>query len=110
MARVAKKAPAKRGRPAKAAAKKVTAKKAPAKAAPSKAQVALDKLLTSKGFDLIAVESSGTNAFYVKKEYSHLFTILSPKLSWKPGGRFDDEISSAKIKENVSKSNFLEIK
>ncbi len=72
--------------------------------------LALDKLLTFKGFDLIAVESSGTNAFYVKKEYSHLFTILSPKLSWKPGGRFDDEISSAKIKENVSKSNFLEIK
>jgi hypothetical protein len=71
--------------------------------------LALDDLLLKKGFNLIAVDSSGTNAFYVKKKYSNLFKILSAKESWRSVGRFDNEISSKKIKENVSKSNFIEL-
>ena len=30
-------------------------------------------LLESKGFDLIAIDSSGTNAFFVKKDFEELF-------------------------------------
>jgi hypothetical protein len=72
--------------------------------------LALDELLNDKGFTLVAVDSSGTNAFYVKKKFNTLFKILSPKNSWRSVGRFDDQTSVFKIKENVSKSNFFELK
>lgn len=71
--------------------------------------LALDDLMASKGFCLITVESSGTNAFYVQKNYSKFFQILSPKKSWRSVGRFDDEESASRIRENVLKSSFLEI-
>ena len=72
--------------------------------------LALDELLNDKGFILIAVDSSGTNAFYVKKKFKNLFKILSPITSWRTVGRFDDQTSVLKIKENISKSNFIELK
>lgn len=72
--------------------------------------LAIDELMNQKGFILIAVESSGTNAFYVKKKFQHLFTTLSPEKSWRSVGRFDDKDSAERIKENVSKSNFFELK
>ena len=37
----------------------------------------------TKGFNLIAVDSSGTNAFFVKKEFASYFEILSPVKSWR---------------------------
>jgi len=72
--------------------------------------LALNELLNNKGFILIAVESSGTNAFYVKKKFENLFKTLSPKTSWRSVGRFDDVNSAERIKKNVSKSNFFELK
>ena len=72
--------------------------------------LALDELLNEKGFILIAVESSGTNAFYVKKKFKDLFKTLSPKTSWRSVGRFDDKKSAERIKKNVSKSIFFELK
>ena len=37
-------------------------------------------LLKSKNFDLVAMESSGINAFYVKKKFSKYFEILSAQI------------------------------
>ena len=51
----------------------------------------LTELLNSKGFSLIAVESSGTNAFFVKTKYTSAFKILSPYTSFKSIGRFFNE-------------------
>ena len=45
--------------------------------------LAMHELLESKGFNLIAVDSSGTNAFFVKKEFASYFEILSPVKSWR---------------------------
>ena len=67
--------------------------------------LAIDELMNQKGFILIAVESSGTMHFMLKK-FQHLFTTLSPDKSWRSVGRFDDKDSAERIKENVSKSNF----
>ena len=72
--------------------------------------LALHELMTNKGFDLVAVESSGTNAFYVKNKYASLFKTISPITSWRSVGRFDNKNSVLNIKENISKSNFYELK
>ncbi len=66
--------------------------------------LALNDLLNSKGFSLIAVESSGTNAFYINNKLAKNFEILSPLNSFKSVGRFYNEESKKKIFDNV-KSN-----
>ena len=63
--------------------------------------LALTDLLSSKGFSLIAVESSGTNAFYVNNKFSKNFEILSPLKSYKSVGRFYNEQTKKKIFENI---------
>jgi len=65
--------------------------------------------LESKGFNLVAVESSGTNAFFVKKEFSNYFEVLSPIKSWRSVGRFENEISAQKIRENIKNFKFIEL-
>ena len=60
--------------------------------------LALHDLLDSKGFNLVAVESAGTNAFFVKKEFSRYFEILSPIKSWRSVGRFENERTNRKFK------------
>ena len=71
--------------------------------------LALHDLLVSKEFCLVAIESSGSNAFFVKKEFAKHFEILSPVKSWRPGGRFDTESDKQRMKENVKNSKFIEI-
>ena len=66
--------------------------------------LALNDLLNSKGFSLIAVESSGTNAFYINNKLAKNFEILSPLNSFKSVGRFYNEESKKKIFDNI-KSN-----
>ncbi len=68
--------------------------------------LSLTELLNSKGFDLIAVDSSGTNAFYVKKEFSNKFEILSPIKSWKFANRFLTEEQSEIIKKEMKNFKF----
>ena len=50
---------------------------------------AFTNLFKNKEFELIAVDSSGTNAFFINKKYSHKFEILSPKLSYKTSAYFN---------------------
>ena len=69
---------------------------------------AMNDLLNSKGFYLVAVESSGTNAFFVNKKYSNKFKILSPDECFKSVGRFYSEEKKKYIFRNVKNSNFFE--
>ena len=71
--------------------------------------LAISNLLNKKGFDLIAVESSGTNAFFVNKKFSSNFNILSVAESWKPGGRFDSEKKKREIIYNLKNFKFLNV-
>ena len=71
--------------------------------------LAMHDLLKKKGFDLIAVESSGTNAFFVKKEFSNNFEILSPIKSWKSVGRHENETQVKMIKNNMKKLKFEDV-
>lgn len=68
---------------------------------------ALDSLLSSKGFSLIAIESSGTNAFFINNNYSRIFDKLDSEKSYKSVGRFYSEERKKEIFENVKKSNAL---
>jgi hypothetical protein len=61
--------------------------------------------MDTKGFDLVAVESSGTNAFFVNKKLSNNFEILSPIKSWRSVARFQNESQAREIREIV-KNNF----
>ena len=67
-------------------------------------------LLNSKGFDLIAVDSSGTNAFYIKKEMSDNFEILSPQKSFKKATKFHSKEECIKIENYVQSCNFKDLK
>ena len=66
-------------------------------------------LMVSKGFDLIGIDSSGVNAFFVKKEFSKHFQILSPTKSFKVSNRFYTEEQIKKQYENVKKFKFVEL-
>jgi len=66
--------------------------------------LALTNLLNSKGFSLIAVESSGTNAFFVKNKLVENFKILSPITSYKSVGRFYSDENKRVIFKNVEKN------
>lgn len=65
---------------------------------------AYTELLNSKGFSLIAVESSGTNAFFVNNNFKDKFKILSPLTSYKFAGRFYNSDKKKEIFENVRKN------
>ena len=67
--------------------------------------LALTDLLDSKGFSLIAVESSGTNAFYINNKLAKNFEILSPLKSFKSVGRFYNEESKNKIFNNIENNS-----
>ncbi len=71
--------------------------------------IAISDLMNTKGFDLVAVESSGTNAFFVKKEFSNNFEILSPIKSWKSVGRHENETQVKMIKNNMKKLKFEDV-
>ena len=71
--------------------------------------IAISDLMDTKGFDLVAVESSGTNAFFVKKEFSNNFEILSPIKSWKSVGRHENETQVKMIKNNMKKLKFEDV-
>ena len=70
---------------------------------------AITELLESKGFNLIAVESSGTNAFFIKKEFANSFEVLSAIKSWKSADRHNTEDQVKIIRNSVKKFNFVEL-
>jgi hypothetical protein len=69
--------------------------------------LAINEILNSKKFHLIAVESSGTNAFFVNEEYKKNFEIISPKNSYQSVGRFYSKKRKEEIFNNVSSSKLL---
>ncbi len=70
---------------------------------------AMTSLLDSKGFNLIAIDSSGTNAFYVKKKYAGKFEILSANKSWKSVDRNNSEVQIKYIKDSVKNFEFINV-
>ena len=66
-------------------------------------------LLNLKNFDLIGIDSSGTNAFHVKKELSNPFEILSATKSFKKSLRYHSKDEVSKIENDTLKYNFLEL-
>jgi len=67
------------------------------------------ELLKSINFELIAVDSSGTNLFFVKKAFAKYFEILTPENSFKSVGRFYSEKQKLKIYENIKLKKFIEL-
>ena len=70
---------------------------------------AFTELFNSKGFDLIAIDSSGVNAFFVRKEFSNHFEILSTSKSFKASNRFYTEEQLKKQHENIKNFKFVEL-
>jgi len=71
--------------------------------------LAFHDLLKEKNFDLVAIDTSGTNAFFVARKYSYLFKILDPIKSFK----FNPYDYSEKRKNNIlsqmKKHKFLDV-
>ena len=66
-------------------------------------------LLNLKNFDLVAIDSSGTNAFYVKRNFSHQFEILSATNSYKKASRFHSKDEALKIRNYVLNCKFIDL-
>jgi len=71
--------------------------------------LAFNELMNKKGFKLISIESSGTNAFFVKNEFSNLFEILDPVKSFKSAGRLYSEEQKIKIFKDIKYFNFIDV-
>ena len=70
---------------------------------------AMTSLLKTKGFCLIAVDSSGTNAFFTKEKYADKFEILSSINSWKSVDRNNSDEQIKYIKNSVKNFEFLNL-
>lgn len=57
--------------------------------------LALNKLANKKDYYLVAIDSSGTNAFFVHGKLKDKFTILDPIKSFKKPEKYSDEDSKA---------------
>ena len=72
--------------------------------------LAFTEMLKEKNFSLVAVESSGTNAFYINNKFINNFEILSADKNFVSGGRFYNEDKKKEIFKNVKRSNlFIEV-
>ena len=66
--------------------------------------------LLKKKFDLIGIDSSGTNAFYINNNISHNFEILIPEKSFKEATKFHSESEQEIIKDYIKKKEFVNLK
>ena len=71
--------------------------------------LAFTDLMNKKEFKLIAIESSGTNAFFVQNKFSNLFEVLDPIKSFKSTGRLYSEEQKVKIYKNLRSFNFIDV-
>ena len=71
--------------------------------------LAYHDLLKSKKFDLIAIDSSGTNAFFVANEFSNLFEILDPIKSFKHNPYNYPKDKKEKIISQVKNHKFINL-
>jgi len=70
---------------------------------------AICQILIDKGFNLVAVESSGTNAFFVKNKFAINFEVLSPSKSWKAVDRHNTDQQIEFIRDSIERFNFIEL-
>ena len=66
--------------------------------------------LLKKKFDLIGIDSSGTNAFYINNNISHNFEILTPEKSFKEATKFHSKSEQEIIKDYIKKKEFVNLK
>tara|TARA_Y100000294_G_C8498023_1_gene313620 strand:- start:92 stop:967 length:876 start_codon:yes stop_codon:yes gene_type:complete len=71
--------------------------------------LAYHDLLKEKNFDLIAIDSSGTNAFFVAHQYSKFFEVLNPIKSFKFNPYQYSEDRKRKITSQVKEHNFIDL-
>lgn len=71
--------------------------------------LAFHDLLEEKNFNLVAIDSSGTNAFFVAKHYIHLFKRLDPIKSFKFNPYDYSEHRRNKILSQMKKNKFLSV-
>ncbi|MDB4279832.1 hypothetical protein N9862_00280 [bacterium] len=71
--------------------------------------LALNELMNKKNFKLVSIESSGTNAFFVKNEFSNLFEVLDPIKSFKSVARLYTEEQKIKIFKDIKTFNFIDV-
>ena len=69
---------------------------------------AFNDLLSKKGFFLVAVDSAGVNAFFLKNKFKGIFEELSPLLSFREQSRMDKETKD-RIYNNFKKFDFIEL-
>jgi len=69
---------------------------------------AFNDLLSKKGFFLVAVDSAGVNAFFLKNKFKDTFDELSPLLSFREQSRMDKETKD-RIYNNLRKFDFIEL-
>ena len=69
---------------------------------------AFNDLLNKKGFFLVAVDSAGVNAFFLKNKFKDNFEELSPLLSFREQSRMDKETKD-RIYNNLKKFDFIEL-
>lgn len=69
--------------------------------------IAIYKILKKKDFELIAIDSSGTNAFFIKKKFKNNFQSLNPYKSFKKSSYFNkkkfDQISKKILNKKLIK-------
>ena len=71
--------------------------------------LAFHDLLKKKEFDLIAIDSSGTNAFFVNKIYSKYFEILDPIKSFKSSPYLYSEKKKSEILSKIKSFEFVDV-
>ena len=69
---------------------------------------AFNDLLNKKGFFLVAVDSAGVNAFFLKNKFKNIFEELSPLFSFREQSRMDKETKD-RIYNNLKKFDFIEL-
>jgi len=69
---------------------------------------AFNDLLSKKGFFLVAVDSAGVNAFFLKNKFKDIFEELFPLLSFREQSRMDKETKD-RIYNNLKKFDFIEL-
>ena len=70
---------------------------------------AIADLLENKGFSLIAVESTGTNAFFIKNEIAHPFEALTVSKSWRGVDRHNSDKQIKVIRDAIKNYKFVEL-
>ena len=70
---------------------------------------AFNDLLKTRNFSLVAIDSSGTNAFFVNNKFAHLFEVLDPELSFKSSPYLYSEDKKNEIYKKINNYHFEDV-